>query len=107
MLPLERDFEAVATSAGYYRRCVWEGEWVCPIVNARTRRPCAADRSVTVMGAECMIADALTKVVAASVEASAPVLRHFGADALVLESDREGHACRLLQCVQPASAAVH
>jgi thiamine biosynthesis lipoprotein ApbE len=43
--------------------------------------------SVSVAAAECMVADALTKVVFALREEAAGVLAQYGADALLLERD--------------------
>lgn len=95
LLPFTRGFGAVATSAGYYQSRRVDEARVCPLLDARSGRPVAVGRSITVFGTDCMTADALTKVVAADRRGSVTVLDHFGAEALVLESDGSGGACRL------------
>jgi thiamine biosynthesis lipoprotein len=78
---------AVATSGIYFagkknrRRCV------SPILDARTGRAACDLISVTVGAANCMTADALTKVVFALRGEAAPLLAQYSADALLLESD--------------------
>jgi len=58
-----------------------------PHVDGRTRRPMAL-RSVSVVAARCVVADALTKVVMAADDALAlRALRHFGAQAGVYRKD--------------------
>lgn len=59
-----------------------------PHRHGRTRRPAPAARFVTVVADRCAIADALTKVVIARGRAAAPVLRQFGAEALICEPGR-------------------
>jgi thiamine biosynthesis lipoprotein len=54
-------------------------------LDGRTRRPVAANRFVTVIAATCMVADALTKPVMALGEASAGLLRRYGACAHLLD----------------------
>lgn len=67
---------AVATSASYFQpdalRHPGTGETLC------------ADASVTVLAADCMMADALTKVVAADTARAPQVLARYGAHAIVL-----------------------
>jgi FAD:protein FMN transferase len=70
---------AIATSAIYFAR------HNSAIIDGRTRRASADFISVTVASEDCMTADALTKVVFALRERSAPLLRRHLADALVLE----------------------
>jgi FAD:protein FMN transferase len=70
---------AIATSATYFAPHA--------LVNARTRQSITDFASVTVAAKICMIADALTKVVFALRECSAPLLKHYSTDALLLEHD--------------------
>lgn len=70
---------ALATSAGYFAPNA--------LIDGRTHQAMARQISVTVAAEDCMTADALTKVVFALREKSAPVLRRYGSDALLLERD--------------------
>ena len=70
---------AVATSATYFARRA--------LIDGQTRRAITRQLSVSVAAAECMTADALTKIVFALREKSAPLLKRHGADALLLERD--------------------
>jgi len=78
---------AIATSGIYFaakkdrRRCV------SPILDARTDRAAHDFISVTVGAANCMTADALTKIVFALRGEAAPLLAQYSADALLLERD--------------------
>jgi thiamine biosynthesis lipoprotein len=60
---------------------------VSPILDARTGRAACDLISVTVGAANCMTADALTKVVFALRGKAAPLLARYSADALLLEQD--------------------
>src|SRR6266480_1707726 len=82
---------AMATSGIYFARTNRRG-CVSPILDARTGRAdartgrAACDLiSVTVGAANCVTADALTKVVFALREQAAPLLARYSADALLLE----------------------
>jgi thiamine biosynthesis lipoprotein len=68
---------AIATSATYFSRAA--------LVDHNTRRGLQSEISVTVAAADCMTADALTKVVFVLNEKAAPILQKFRADALILE----------------------
>ena len=75
---------AVATSAyGSQRRRV-AGRWATPLIDARFGLPSMTTRTVSVVAPHCMVADALTKVVALRGAASAAVLASYGAEAIVL-----------------------
>ncbi len=76
---------AVATSAAYFSRKRWRKCWVCPLVDGRTRLPCDDTLSVTVHAPDALLADALTKVVFALREKSAPILQRHNASALLLD----------------------
>lgn len=78
---------AMATSGIYFERRQYRGEYVAPLLDGRTGQPGRELISVSVAAAECMIADALTKVVFVLRENAAGLLAQYGADALLLESD--------------------
>lgn len=80
---------SVSTSAAYFSRKRWRQRWVCPLVDGVTRQSCDDEFSVSVYAPTALLADALTKVVAARREKAAPILHHHKASALLL--DREGH----------------
>lgn len=67
---------ALATSARYFSRELFDG---------RNGRPVEGEISVTVGAANCLTADALTKVALVLQEASKPMLDRHGADAFLLE----------------------
>jgi FAD:protein FMN transferase len=78
---------AIATSGIYFARRTNRGRCVSPMLNGRTGRAVCELISVTVGAADCMTADALTKVVFAQRECAAPLLAQYSADALLLEQD--------------------
>src|SRR5215831_18313740 len=78
---------AIATSAIYFARKKNRRCYVSPILNARTGQAARDLISVTVGAANCMTADALTKVVFALRERAAPLLEQYSADALLLEQN--------------------
>lgn len=78
---------AMATSALYFARGKKRGRCVSPLLDGRTGRAASELISVTVAAADCMTADALTKIVFALRERAAPLLAQYGADALILERD--------------------
>ena len=78
---------AMATSGIYFARRKNRGRCVSPILDGRTSRAACDLISVTVAAANCMTADALTKVVFAVRERAAPLLARYSADALLLEQD--------------------
>jgi FAD:protein FMN transferase len=78
---------AVATSGIYFARKKNGCRSVSPMLNGRTGRAACDMISVTVGAAECMTADALTKVVFALRRRAAPLLAQYSADALLLEHD--------------------
>ena len=79
---------ALATSANYFTRRRWRGCDVCPLVDGRTRLPCADETSASVLAPGAMLADALTKILVASRETAAPILQRHGATGMLL--DRAG-----------------
>ncbi|MHB1214861.1 MAG: FAD:protein FMN transferase [Thiobacillus sp.] len=83
---LDLQHGAVATSAGYFQTRHHDGRRVSPLRHPKTRASLCLDDSITVVAPTCMLADALTKVVAAD-PANAPArLRAFGAQALRLDT---------------------
>jgi thiamine biosynthesis lipoprotein len=78
---------AIATSGIYFSRTKNCRRCVSPILDARTGRAACELISVTVGAADCMTADALTKVVFALRGEAAPLLARYSADALLLEQD--------------------
>jgi len=78
---------AMATSGIYFARPKSRCRCRSPIVDARSRRAVCDFISVTVAAANCMTADALTKIVFALREQAAPLLARYAADALLLEQN--------------------
>lgn len=76
--------EALATSANYFTARQHAGRTVSALVDGRDGTPITDGASVTVRAARCAVADALTKVVLASGDASHPALRAMGATALII-----------------------
>jgi thiamine biosynthesis lipoprotein len=76
---------AVATSAGYYQTRYCGDQRVSPLRHPKTHASLCLDDSITVVAPNCMLADALTKVVAADPENAPALLRTFGAQALHLD----------------------
>src|SRR5205814_6903896 len=74
-----------ATSGIYFARTNRRGRYVSPMLDGRTGRAACDLTSVTVGAANCMTADALTKVVFALREQAAPLLARYSSDALLLE----------------------
>jgi thiamine biosynthesis lipoprotein len=77
----------MATSGIYFERRKHQGQYVSPLLDGRTGQTARELISVSVAAAECMIADALTKVVFALREKAAGLLAQYHADALLLERD--------------------
>ncbi len=86
---------SVATSAGYFASREHKGEWVTPLVNPLTRKACRVGQSVTVLAEECMIADALTKIVHIDPSRSATTLDRFNARALIMDTDPDSGNYRI------------
>lgn len=78
---------AVATSAGYFSARLLSDGWVTPLLNPHNRECLGQSVSISVFAADCMSADALTKVVAADHERAATMLARCGAHACVLQVD--------------------
>jgi FAD:protein FMN transferase len=86
VLPLaEISDGAVATSAyGGNRRRMAGRRWATPLIDPRAGLPVMSTRTVSVIARTCMLADALTKVVALRGRAAASVLRDYDASATML-----------------------
>ena len=78
---------AMATSGVYFARRRHRGQYVTPLVDGGTGRCAKESISVSVAADECMVADALTKIVFALREQAAGLLDQYQADALILERD--------------------
>lgn len=78
---------ALATSALYFSGQQRKGHPVSPLIDARTRQSCVASSSVSVLADDCIVADALTKVVFAQPEHALSALNQFGAYAVVLDAE--------------------
>jgi FAD:protein FMN transferase len=76
---------AMATSGIYFAHTKNRHRRVSPMLDGRTGRAACDSISVTVAAANCMTADALTKVVFALRERAAPLVTRYSADALLLE----------------------
>jgi FAD:protein FMN transferase len=76
---------AIATSAyGGHRRRTSDRRWATPLIDPRAGLPVMSTRTVSVIAETCMLADALTKVVALRGRAAGRLLRDFGASATIL-----------------------
>lgn len=84
--------EAAATSAAYFTRRRHAGRWVSPILDPRTGRPWLGRASVTVIAPDCLLADALTKVVALSPERAPEILARCSARAVILSDTRQSRS---------------
>jgi thiamine biosynthesis lipoprotein len=78
---------AMATSGIYFERRKYRGKYVGPLLNGRTGQSARELISVSVAAKECMVADALTKIVFTLREKTADLLAQYDADALLLERD--------------------
>ncbi len=76
---------AMATSGTYFERRRYRGEYVTPLLDGRTGQSGRELLSVSVAAAECMAADALTKIVFVMREKAAVLLSQYHADAVLLE----------------------
>lgn len=77
---------SLASSSGHEHARAAGGRTVGPHVDGVSGGSASTTRFVSVAATECMVADALTKVVMAGGAASEPVLRRFGATAYLLDA---------------------
>jgi len=75
---------AVATSGYASQRRRVGARWATPLIDARRGLPRMSTRTVSVVAPGCMLADALTKVVALLGADAAGVLEHYHASATIL-----------------------
>lgn len=80
---LELTNGSVASSSGLLRRSWHGGHLYGPHVDGVHRTPASTDRFVCVIAEECVVADALTKIVMMRAAESEPILRRYGASAYV------------------------
>jgi thiamine biosynthesis lipoprotein len=78
---------AMATSGIYFGRRKFRGKYVSPLFDGRTGQSARQLVSVSIAAAECMAADALTKIVFVLREKAAGLLAQYHANALLLERD--------------------
>jgi thiamine biosynthesis lipoprotein len=105
MLPLikVRDGAVASSAYGGQRRRI-RGRMVTPLIEPRTRLPSMTTRTVTVVAPTCMIADALTKVVALNGERAESVLARYGAGAAILSPAKGRWRCTRLPRVDSHDA---
>ncbi len=82
---LELTDGSIAGSSGHRNRRWRSGRWCGPHVDGVGRAPASTDRFVWVVAGQCIVADALTKIVMAEGAESAGRLRAFGASAYVYD----------------------
>lgn len=76
---------ACATSATYYSRRQHQGREVSALVNPLTGQALNSRRSYTVIAPQCVVADALTKVLALSGNANLPCFARYDAHPIILD----------------------
>jgi thiamine biosynthesis lipoprotein len=87
---------AVATSAYGGQRRRHRGRWTTPLVDPASGLPRMSTRTVSVIAADCITADALTKVVALEGAAASGVLAACGASAAILSPARGRWRCTIV-----------
>ena len=98
---------AVATSAYGGQRRLVRRRWATPLIDPRSSLPIMSTRTVSVVASTCMVADALTKVVALRGGVAAGVLRSYGASASILSPAAGRWRCTQLPQRDPASPQRH
>jgi len=76
--------QAMASSATYFSQKKWRGEWHSALFDGRDGRSLHAARSYSVLAPCCMLADGLTKLLAATQDARHPCLETYQAKAFIL-----------------------
>jgi thiamine biosynthesis lipoprotein len=79
--------QALATSAHYFAQKKWRGREVTPIVDPYRRKRTRNYSSVSILAKNCLLADALTKILMLRGEESFPLLEKFGAGALIITTE--------------------
>src|SRR5262249_3099880 len=75
---------AIATSSPVATLSVVEGREASALISAPTRTPIVERASYSVVAATCVVADALTKVLAQLGRPDAPYFKRFGASAIII-----------------------
>jgi thiamine biosynthesis lipoprotein len=78
---------ALATSAHYFAQKKWRGRKVTPLVDPHRRKCGRRYSSVSIQAKNCLLADALTKIVMLRGEKSFSLLEKFGAAALLITTE--------------------
>jgi len=81
---------ALATSAGYFARRMQRGKAVTPVIDGVRRTATNAGFSVSVSASNCMLADALTKLVLVRGPRARGLVRRLGGRAFVLSASAPG-----------------
>jgi len=104
VLPLVEISDGAVASSGYTRQRQRIGErWTTPLIDVAQGISRLSMRTVSVVAPQCMIADALTKVVALRGRASATLLQHYRAAATILTPEKD--AWRRTEVGAPDEAA--
>jgi FAD:protein FMN transferase len=98
---------AVATSAYGGQRRLVRRRWATPLIDPRSWLPMMSTRTVSVVASTCMVADALTKVVALRGGAAAGVLIAYGASASILSPAAGRWRCTQVPHRRPAPPRRH
>lgn len=77
--------QAIATSAPYFSKKIDRDQLVCALIDGRNGQAMTHIQSASVIAPNCMIADALTKIVLASADSAHPLLSQFDAQAILIE----------------------
>ncbi|MCF8998217.1 FAD:protein FMN transferase [Acinetobacter nectaris] len=77
---------AIATSASYFTEKEYKEKKVSHLIHPLTGRAIVGNMSFSVIASSAWLADALTKVVAVSLDTHHPCLARFGAHAILIES---------------------
>jgi thiamine biosynthesis lipoprotein len=94
---------AVTTSAFGDRRRLVDRRWATPLVEPRSGLPVMATRTISVVAPTCMLADALTKVVALRGSGASRVLAHYHASAAWLTPARDGWRTTVIGGIEAAA----
>ena len=93
---------SIATSAGYFRGMQIGGDHVDPLIDPARGTCIAWERSISVLAADCMTADALTKVVRLAPQSVLSLLQCLNAQAVII--DRQGLSACGREWLQPPPA---
>jgi len=85
---------ALATSAGYFARHIQGGKAVTPIIDAVRRAATNPTFSASVSASNCMLADALTKLVLVQGHRAQGLIRRLGGQAFIMNAAPPGFELR-------------